>query len=63
MAAKTCPKCPNSPIMTATKIVAIIPFMVNERFVNIKPVSETAGYPVQLYVCPQCRLIELYQEI
>lgn len=61
MADKTCPKCPNSIKMNVAEITAIIPYMVKAPFPEVKPISETAGYPVQIYVCPQCRLIELYQ--
>jgi hypothetical protein len=48
--------------MTAGKIVAIIPGMNDEHFVNVKAVSETGGYPVRVYECPRCHLIELYHE-
>ena len=61
MADKKCPRCPDS-IMDGKKIVAIVPFMMNEKFVNVKVVSDSGGYPVQVYICPNCRLVELYQE-
>jgi hypothetical protein len=54
---KTCPKCPNSPVMNATPVVSIIPAMSDERFVNVK-----CGLPIQAYECPQCHLVELYRE-
>lgn len=59
---KICPKCPGSPVMTAGKIMAIIPGMNDERFVNVEAISEKGGYPVQVYECPRCHLVELYHE-
>jgi hypothetical protein len=47
--------------MNAAHVIGIIPAMKDERFVNVKKISETAGFPVQVYECPQCRLVELYR--
>jgi len=60
MADKTCPKCPNSPVLKAAPMMAIIPAMIDEHFTNVKPISDTSGLPVQAYHCPQCHLVELY---
>jgi hypothetical protein len=48
--------------MTAGVMKAIIPGMMDERFVKVKPISDSAGYPVSVYECPRCHLIELYHE-
>jgi hypothetical protein len=61
MAQKTCPKCPGSPVMNAAPVIVVIPAMNDERFVNVKKISETAGLPVEAYECPLCHLVELYR--
>ena len=58
---KTCPKCPGSPTMNAARVIGIIPAMNDERFTNIEKISKTGGFPVQVYECPQCHLVELYR--
>ncbi len=62
IAQKTCPKCPGSPAMSATAVIGIIPAMNDERFGNIEKISRTAGFPVRVYECPQCHLVELYRQ-
>jgi hypothetical protein len=62
MADKTCPKCPNSPVMNKAPVIAIIPAMLDDRFPNVKKISDSSGSPVQLYECPHCHLVELYHE-
>jgi hypothetical protein len=58
---KTCPKCPGSPAMNVTAVIGIIPAMNDDRFPNIEKISRTSGFPVQVYECPQCHLVELYR--
>jgi len=62
MAEKLCPKCPSSQTMKAMPTQAIIPAMRDENFVDVKPVSDRAGYPVSVYECPSCHFVELYHE-
>jgi len=54
---KTCPKCPNSPPMTRTDCVFIIPQLGDKKG---EPISSRLGAPVQAYECPRCHLVELY---
>jgi hypothetical protein len=49
--------------MTAGEVMAIIPLMMNPKFVNVKAISETTGYPVRVYECPHCHSVELNHEV
>jgi hypothetical protein len=60
-AEKTCPKCPNSTQMRKIErrgfIFSVLP---NEKISG--PDEAKEGFPVNLYECPQCRLVELYAQ-
>jgi hypothetical protein len=62
MADKTCPKCPNSPIMDATPVLGVIPSSLGESFSDAKVINEKCGLVVRAYECPHCHLVELYHE-
>jgi hypothetical protein len=47
--------------MNAAPVVAVIPAMNDERFGNVEKISKAAGFPVQVYECPQCHLVEFYR--
>jgi hypothetical protein len=53
---KTCPKCPDSPTMTKTDRVFIIPQLGDKG----EAISSHLGASVQVYECPNCHLVELY---
>jgi hypothetical protein len=61
MADKTCPKCPDAPVMKTAPVVSIIPAMRDERF-STKVINDACGLAVQAYECPHCHLVELYRE-
>jgi hypothetical protein len=61
MADKTCPKCPNSPVMRVAPVVGIIPAKSDE-VLSAKVINDACGLPVQAYECPNCHLVELYRE-
>jgi hypothetical protein len=63
MQKRTCPKCPDSPEMNASPVIAIIPAMIDENFINVKKISDRGGLPVQAYECPECHLVELYRPV
>ena len=48
--------------MTAGPFVAVIPGLNDERFTNVESISKKGGYPVRVYECPNCHLVELYHE-
>lgn len=56
---KKCPKCPNSPVMTRTDRVLVIPNLTRKSDANLA-VNLRDGAPVEAYECPSCHLIELY---
>jgi hypothetical protein len=62
MADKTCPKCPNSPVMHAAPSLTVIPGMLDERFPSFKKINDKCGLAVRAYECPSCHLVELYRE-
>lgn len=58
MTQKTCPKCPNSPPMTKTDHVYMIP-QIGEKG-EATAISSRNGAKVHAYECPKCHLVELY---
>lgn len=47
--------------MTAAPVPSIIPAK-REESLSAKVVNELCGFPVQVYECPNCHLVELYRE-
>ena len=58
MTGKTCPKCPKSPPMTQIKKPGFIFAVFGQEISG--PSEAKQGFPVYLYQCPDCHLIELY---
>jgi len=58
---KTCPKCPGSPSMRAVPVVGMIPARKGAEL-SAKIINDACGFPVQVYECPTCHLVELYRE-
>jgi|HubBroStandDraft_6_1064221.scaffolds.fasta_scaffold77654_2 hypothetical protein len=57
---KTCPKCPGFPgmdIIDGTK--SVIPAIAGNQ--NSFAISGTKGLLVEVYRCPQCHFVELYE--
>lgn len=59
---KTCPKCPSpSKMKLDTNMMNMIPAMIGDR--ESSRTSETLGVLVEVYRCPLCRFVELYEHI
>ncbi len=57
---KTCPKCASFPRMDKMDdMKTVIPAVAGDR--NGLMISPTIGVPVEVYRCPQCHLVELYE--
>ena len=55
----TCPKCTNSPPMKKSELFGFIPALSpNEKVAG--PTEPKPGFPVSIYECPRCHLVELY---
>jgi hypothetical protein len=61
MADKTCPKCPNSLPMNKSSRPAFIPALLPGQTVA-GPSDPKPAFPVLIYECPHCHLVELYHE-
>jgi hypothetical protein len=58
---KTCPKCPNSPPMKkASHLGLVSAVLAGERIAG--PSEPKSGFPLAIYECPHCHLIEFYRE-
>jgi hypothetical protein len=58
---KTCPKCPNSPQMKQSQTKSILLATLKPEFnPTDSPVSKREGLPIQMWICPNCNLVELY---
>jgi len=58
---KTCPKCPGSPPMNKSKVKSVLFAVLDPEFNRTdSPVSKREGLPIQMYICPNCDLVELY---
>ncbi len=58
MAIKTCPKCPNSQMKEVTVADGVIPAITSDS-----KISETDCFPVVLFECPRCHLVEIYRKM
>lgn len=58
---KTCPKCLDSPTMKAVPVIGMIPARSGGEL-SPKVINDACGFPVQVYECPSCHLVELYRQ-
>jgi hypothetical protein len=58
---KTCPKCPNSLPMKKADFLGFISALSREGTLA-GPSEPKPGFPVSVYECLRCRLVEFYHE-
>jgi hypothetical protein len=58
---KTCSKCPNSPAMKRMEQKGFIQVLLPGGKVA-SPSEPKPGFPVSIYECSQCHLVEFYHE-
>jgi hypothetical protein len=61
MPEKTCPKCPNSPAMKESTRLGFISALSPDGKVA-GPTEPKLGFPVSVYECLHCHLVELYHQ-
>jgi hypothetical protein len=57
---KTCPKCPDSPVMKSSAVLSVVPVQMDVA--RSSTMVGNVGLSVRIYQCPTCKIVELYQE-
>jgi transcription initiation factor TFIID subunit TAF12 len=58
---QNCPKCSKTTRMEKIKTETVIPAVLDPKSKRQgSPISAKTGLPVQVFVCPACRFVELY---
>lgn len=55
---KRCPKCLTHPVLKRSDADSVLPTQQDSKSDSVS--GKRAGLPVQVYICPNCNLVELY---